>query len=498
MSSGIVVLKKAKKEFFDYFYAIKSESQNVYWSGHDLAPIYQTLKNWFIDQLEENKNRIIFEILHNNKSVGYLYFDVLQNKTIELSYAISKTFSGKGIATLAVSSAITYAKENNYHDYIIKAFVANNNMASKKIMSKNNFFRTSITYKQILKKTNEEVIMQEYTYNERKVFIIAEAGVNHNGDINLAKKLIDVAVESGVDAVKFQTWKTELLVTKDAQQAEYQTQNTGLEESQFDMLKRLELSYDDFKELKDYCDIKNIMFLSTPDEPTSANFLSNLQDIFKIGSGELTNIPFLRHIGKMKKKIILSTGMGTLSEIEKAISILIEAGTKKEDMIILHATTQYPTPMDQVNLNAMNTIKDAFKIKVGYSDHTMGIDIPIAAVALGAKVIEKHYTLCKEMDGPDHKASLEPDELKNMVNSIRNIENALGDGIKIPQTTELDNLKVVRKSIIAKTKIKKGDKFTYNNLETKRVGEGLSSILWDEIVGLTANKDFNIDELIRL
>lgn len=330
------------------------------------------------------------------------------------------------------------------------------------------------------------------------VFIIAEAGVNHNGDINLAKKLIDIAVDSGVDAVKFQTWKTELLVTREAIQAQYQSENTGKEESQYEMLKRLELSYDDFRELKNYCDKKNILFISTPDEFESADFLSQLQDIFKIGSGELTNIPFLKHIGKYGKRIILSTGMGTLGEIEKALFSLINAGTKKENITLLHATTMYPTPMNEVNLNAMLTIKNAFNIKVGYSDHTMGIEIPIAAVALGAKVIEKHFTISRNMDGPDHKASLEPQELKQMVESIRNIEKAMGNGEKTPQQSEISNKKVVRKSIVANREIKKDEILSEENLTTKRVGSGLSSKLWDEIIGLKANYEFQKDEPIRL
>lgn len=330
------------------------------------------------------------------------------------------------------------------------------------------------------------------------VFIIAEAGVNHNGDINLAKDLIDVAVEAGVDAVKFQTWKTELLVTQEAIQAEYQKENTGVEESQYEMLKKLELSYDDFKELKQYCDEKNILFLSTPDEPTSADFLNDLQDIFKIGSGELTNIPFLKHIARFKKKIILSTGMGTLGEIEKALETLINEGMNKKDITLLHATTMYPTPMEEVNLNAMLTIKKAFNINIGYSDHTMGIEVPVAAVAMGAKVIEKHYTISRDMEGPDHKASLEANELKQMVQSIRNIEKAMGNGDKLPQKSELSNMKVVRKSIIALKDIKKGEIFTEENLSTKRIGMGISSSLWDEVLGLEARSDFKVDETIRL
>jgi len=328
------------------------------------------------------------------------------------------------------------------------------------------------------------------------VFIIAEAGVNHNGSIELAKKLIDVAVESGVDAVKFQTWKTELLVTKEANQAEYQIENTGINESQFDMLKRLELSYDEFRALKNYCDTKNIMFLSTPDEFESANFLCELQEIFKIGSGEVTNLPYLRHIGKLNKKVILSTGMADIGEIEDALDVLVNAGTKKENITVLHANTMYPTPMEDVNLNAMLTIGNTFDVAFGYSDHTLGVEVDIAAVAMGASVIEKHFTLDKNMEGPDHKASLEPDELKAMVKAIRNIELALGSSIKKPTPSEIPNIKIARKSIVALSSIKKGDIFTKDNLAIKRPSGGISPMKWDEIVGTVAPKDYKEDELI--
>ncbi|RRS31272.1 MAG: hypothetical protein P794_04280 [Epsilonproteobacteria bacterium (ex Lamellibrachia satsuma)] len=328
------------------------------------------------------------------------------------------------------------------------------------------------------------------------VFIIAEAGVNHNGDINLAKKLIDVAVEAGVDAVKFQTWKTELLVTKEANQAEYQTENTGINESQFDMLKRLELSYDEFRELKNYCDIKNIMFLSTPDEFESANFLSELQEIFKIGSGEVTNLPYLRHIGKLNKKVILSTGMADMGEIEDALDVLVAAGTNKENITVLHANTMYPTPMEDVNLKAMQTIGNTFDIAYGYSDHTLGIEVDIAAVAQGATVIEKHFTLDKTMEGPDHKASLEPDELKAMVKAIRNIELALGSSVKKPSKSEKPNMEVARKSIVASCTIQKGEKFSEANLAVKRPGNGINPMRWDEVVGTIAQKNYEVDELI--
>lgn len=331
----------------------------------------------------------------------------------------------------------------------------------------------------------------------KNVFIIAEAGVNHNGDIELAKKLIDAAVDAGVDAVKFQTWKTELLVTKDAKMAEYQVKNTKVSETQFEMLKRLELSYDDFIELKDYCLAKNITFMSTPDEEQSANFLNNLQNIFKIGSGELTNTPFLRHIANFGKPVILSTGMGYLSEIEHAIFTLLNAGLLAKQITILHATTDYPTSPKDVNLSAIMTIKNAFPgVTVGYSDHTLGIEIPIAAVALGAEVIEKHFTLDKKMDGPDHKASLEPMELSNMVKAIRNIEQALGNGWKVPTKTEELNRNIVRKSIIAKKVIPLGTPITEDMLEIKRPGNGISPTRWDEVIGSIAKKNYQVGELI--
>lgn len=331
----------------------------------------------------------------------------------------------------------------------------------------------------------------------KKTFIIAEAGVNHNGDFEQAKQLIDAAVLAGVDAVKFQTWKTELLVTEDAEMAEYQKENTQVEESQFQMLKRLELSYSDFTALKEYCDTKSIMFLSTPDEEQSATFLDQLQSIFKIGSGELTNTPFLRHIAAFGKPIILSTGMGYLSEVEHALSTLIEAGVPLGNITVLHATTDYPTAAADVNLNAMNTIKSSFPgVVVGYSDHTLGIEIPVAAVAMGASVIEKHFTLDKLMLGPDHKASLEPDELKEMVRAIRSIEDALGSGWKVPTATELDNRKIVRKSLIAACDIVAGELISSEMLDIKRPGTGIPPTRWDEVVNSPAKKNYHAGELI--
>lgn len=329
------------------------------------------------------------------------------------------------------------------------------------------------------------------------VFIIAEVGVNHNGSLGLAKQLIDVAAEYGADAVKFQTFKAATLVTKSAKQAEYQISNTGKQESQFDMLKRLELSEVDHQELVNYCQQKQIEFMSTPFDTQSIQFLNSLGvNRFKIPSGEITNLPYLKMVGSINKEIVLSTGMATLADIEAALNLLIDSGTDKDKITILHATTDYPTQMQDVNLTAMQTIAHAFKIKVGYSDHTPGIEVPTAAVALGASIIEKHFTLDKNLSGPDHKASLEPQELKAMITGIRNIERALGDGIKRPSVSEQANMLVARKSIVALTGIKKGETLNERNLTVKRPGLGISPMHWNEIIGQVAQKDYQADELI--
>lgn len=329
------------------------------------------------------------------------------------------------------------------------------------------------------------------------VYIIAEAGVNHNGKLDLALKLCDAAKEAGVDAVKFQTWKTENIVTAQARQAAYQTENTGVEESQFDMLKKLELSYDHFRYIQDYCKKIGIDFLSTPDEEESLEFLVSLGLPFiKVGSGEVTNIPYLRKIASCGKPVILSTGMSTLAQVATAYGTLLQAGAPT--VSLLHCTTNYPCPYDEVNLRAMQTLKDAFKCQVGYSDHTMGTEIPVAAVAIGAEIIEKHFTLDRTMEGPDHKASLEPAELKLMVAQIRHIEVAMGDGIKRPNKSEAENAKVVQKSILAKRPIKMGETLTEEMLTVKRAGAGISASLWDNVIGAYAIKDFDIDEPIVL
>ena len=329
------------------------------------------------------------------------------------------------------------------------------------------------------------------------VFIIVEAGVNHNGSIELAYKLIDVASASGVNAVKFQTFKAENLVSKNAQKAEYQKKATNQSESQFNMLKKLELNTNAHKKLINYCKKKDIVFLSTPFDHESIDLLNELElQIFKIPSGEITNLTYLKHIGSLGKEVILSTGMSTLKEIEEALIILTSAGTSKENITILHANTMYPTPMEDVNLRAMQTIQDKFGVAVGYSDHTLGIEVDIAAVAMGATIVEKHFTLDKTMDGPDHKSSISPEELKAMVSSIRNIEKALGSSIKKPSRSEKPNITMARKSIVASKSIKKGELFTEKNITIKRPGTGISPMKWDSILGKVAERDYQLDDLL--
>jgi len=331
------------------------------------------------------------------------------------------------------------------------------------------------------------------------VLVIAEAGVNHNGDINIAKQLIDVAVEAGADLVKFQTFNADRLATRSAAKANYQQQTTDEAESQRAMLHRLELSRDMHEVLIDYCSKQGIGFFSTGFDVESVDLLVELgQRYFKIPSGEITNMPYLRHIGNFGKEIILSTGMANLGEVEKAIDILEAAGTPRRNMTVLHCTTEYPTPMQEVNLSAMQTMQRAFDVRVGYSDHTQGIEIAVAAVALGASVIEKHFTIDRGLTGPDHKASLEPSVLHAMVGAIRNIEMALGNGVKQLTSSEAYNRPIARKSIVASRPIKAGEILTVENLTTKRPGTGVSPMEWDKVVGSRAVQSFKADELICL
>ena len=328
--------------------------------------------------------------------------------------------------------------------------------------------------------------------------IIAEAGVNHNGDIKTAKKLIDAAVDAGVDYVKFQTFSASRLVSKNTKKANYQIENTSNSDSQLLMLKKLELSKENHYLLIEYCKNKGIKFLSTAFDLESLSFLKDKVDFYKIPSGEINNLPYLEKVAKLGLPVVMSTGMSTIKEIKSAFNILINNSMKKENVIILHCNTDYPTPMEDVNLKAMLTIQKELNVAVGYSDHTLGIEIPIAAVAIGARVIEKHFTLNRNMEGPDHKASLEPKELKQMVIAIRNIEKALGNGEKTPSKSEKKNIAIVRKSIVAIKPVKKGDAFTINNISIKRPGNGISPMKWYGVLGSKAIRDFNVDELIEL
>lgn len=332
-----------------------------------------------------------------------------------------------------------------------------------------------------------------------KVFIIAEAGVNHNGSLKIAKKMVDVAASAGVDAIKFQTFHAESLVSKFSPKAMYQKKTTGRDESQLEMIKKLELSSNAHKELIRYCCEKKIMFLSSPFDLESIDFLARLGlRMFKIPSGEITNLPYLRKIGSLRREIIMSTGMATLAKVKDALNVLVRSGTKKKDIVVLHCNTEYPTPFKDVNLLAMVTMKNTLGVQVGYSDHTLGIEIAIAAVALGASVIEKHFTLDKKMHGPDHQASLEPDELRRMVNAVRNIEEAMGSGVKQASPSEKANIGVARKSIVARVNIKRGERFNEANLAVKRPGTGISPMRWDDVLGKAAKKDFYQDELIKI
>ncbi len=332
----------------------------------------------------------------------------------------------------------------------------------------------------------------------KHVLIIAEAGVNHNGSMEMAKQLIEAAAIAGVDYVKFQTFKAEKLVTKDAKQAEYQQRNAK-DDSQYAMLKKLELSEAQHEELIAYCKEKGVKFLSTAFDMESVEYLHSLHlGLWKIPSGEITNYPYLKAIAQYGEPVILSTGMCEMEDVQNAVDVLCKHGMKKEQITVLHCNTEYPTPMQDVNLKAMQEIKDAIDVKVGYSDHTKGIEVPIAAVALGAEVIEKHFTLDRTLPGPDHKASLEPNELKAMVDAIRNIEQALGDGQKHVSASEEKNMAIARKSIVAAKDIKRGELLTEENLTTKRPGNGISPMRWEDVIGTCAKRDFKEDELIEL
>lgn len=331
----------------------------------------------------------------------------------------------------------------------------------------------------------------------KKVYVIAEAGVNHNGNMDNAIKMVEEARKAGADAIKFQTFISENLVTKHAEKAEYQKETTDKQESQYQMLKKLELKRENYSQLKKECERQGIDFLSTPFDLDSIDVLEALGvSAFKIPSGEITNYPYLVKIAKTKKKVYLSTGMSTLEEVQEAVNVLRRNGTK--DIVVLHCNTQYPTPLRDANLKAIHTLENYFRTDVGYSDHTLGIEVAVAAVAMGASVIEKHFTLDRNMEGPDHKASVEPNELAQMISYIRNVELAMGDGVKEPTKSESENIAIARKSIVARRKIKKGEIFTEDNLTVKRPGTGINPMKWLEVLGKEATKDFEEDDLIEI
>jgi N,N'-diacetyllegionaminate synthase len=335
--------------------------------------------------------------------------------------------------------------------------------------------------------------------SKARVFIIAEAGVNHNADLETAYRLIDAAVICGADAIKFQTAIPELVVTNNAEKARYQNKTTNFHESQLEMLRRIHFSLDVYKDIKIHCDRKKIIFLSSSFDLISLAFLEGLKIPYhKVPSGEITNLPYLRQIGRYRRPVILSTGMATITEIEDAIRVLENEGLQRNQITVLHCNTEYPTPMNDVNLRAMKTIEETFNVSVGYSDHTEGIEVSIAAVALGASMIEKHLTLDRNLQGPDHKASLEPNQFQDMVKAIRNIEKALGNSFKKPSTSELQNKLIVRRSLVAATSIKAGEEFTAKNIIAKRPGNGISPMHWDDVIGRIASRDFEPDDLITL
>ena len=333
----------------------------------------------------------------------------------------------------------------------------------------------------------------------KNTIIIAEAGVNHNGDMSIAKKLIEVAADCGADYVKFQTFKADELVSRNAKKADYQIKYTSKSETHYQMIKRLELTKKMHETLINHCEKSDIKFMSSPFGVSSVKLLNKFQiDTYKIPSGEITNFPMLKFVGGLEKNIILSTGMASLNEIKDAVDVLYGQGLKKERLIILHCNTEYPTPYIDVNLKAMKTIQNKFGTSVGYSDHTEGIEVSVAAVAIGAEVIEKHFTLDKKLPGPDHNASLEPVDLKKLIVSIRNIDIAMGDGIKIPSKSEMKNISIARKSLVASKTIKKGEEFNEKNIIPKRPGVGISPMMWESLIGQKSPQRFDVDDLIEL
>lgn len=496
LGEQMIFLRQAELKDFAFFLKMKSEDSNIHWSGHNSKPEPRALEAWFGEQLHSEKRKIYLAFDIFSQPVGCLYVDLIDFGNVEISYGISADFGGRGFGKKLIAAAIDLIQVSYPQVRRIDAWIFLNNTPSIKIVQANGFVLDGKV--KPVEFHGQSLGQVLFSRKIDRIIIIGEAGVNHNGDINLAKKLIDVAAHAGVDYVKFQTWKTEELVHESATKAEYQKRNDG-DSSQYQMLKSLELSYDQFSELSDHARLRGVQFLSTPDDFPSLNFLSdelNLK-LLKIGSGELCNIPFLKAVGNKKKDVILSTGMGNISEVERAYYTLLDAGAKS--VSLLHCTSNYPAPMNSANLHAMNLLKSAFNCKVGYSDHTEGIEISIAAAALGAKIIEKHYTTDRTLPGPDHVASIEPAALQLMVSSIRNVELAIsGDGMKLPHQSEIETKKVVSKGLYSKRDIQKGETIRESDIALKRPVTDLSPYQLDLIVGLPAKRNIGKNTAIKL
>ena len=515
-------VRKANISDFDFYYSVKCEKNDISWGGFESQPDYNMLFERFKDILNkvpgvENEeinstennlpllkggNRDIYIIEYQDNKCGYIYVDKVEKNRFELSIGVSEKYSGKHVAREAIKKIVSSIREKNKLS-VFQAWIREDSISSQKAFINANFKPTKDYKLVFLNSINAEIKMFKYinkpSFTDR-VFIVAEAGVNHNGKLEMAFDLIDAAKDAGADAIKFQTFKTEKIVSKNVEMASYQKENLKNTQSQYDMIKNLELPYQDFIEIKKYCDEVGILFFSTPDEEESLDFLVNelCIPLIKIGSGEITNIPFLQKIASKNLPIILSTGMANLGEIYDAIQVILSLQKCLDDiqfdpLVLLHCTTNYPTPFEEVNLKAMLTLKEAFRLPVGYSDHTLGVEVPIAAVALGARVIEKHFTIDKNLPGPDHKASLEPHEFKTMVNAIRNIEKALGDGIKRPTNSEEEMKDFVRKSLVASRDIKKGEIIKEDDIEIKRPGSGILPKFKEIIIGMRITKDIERD-----
>jgi N,N'-diacetyllegionaminate synthase len=495
-----ISLERARNSHFEFFYRLRCEEKNILWTSHKYAPEYGHLKKWFCDVIEQEAKREIYIIRGGRIPLGYLYCDPVEEDLFELAVAVSQRHEGRGRASEALTRFINQ-KRYLRPQATFRAWVSDENLGSVKAFVKSGFVKTARFQADFFKGFDREMRMFQFVNYppEQKVFIIAEAGVNHNGSLTLAKQMVRAAKKAGADAVKFQTFKAANEISRYAVKADYQREAGPQNESQLDMARKLELDAGAHRALIKVCRDVGIDFFSSPFDLESIDLLEKLRlRVLKIPSGEITNLPYLKKIGALKRKIILSTGMANLTEIGDALDLLVSSGTPLEWITVLHCNTEYPTPYEDVNLRAMKTIRETFGVRVGYSDHTPGIEVPVAAVALGASIIEKHFTLDRTMAGPDHRSSLEPGEFKEMVRLVRNTERALGDGIKRPSPSETKNLPIVRKSIVAARDIQKGEIFADTNLMAKRPGTGISPMAWDRVTGKKAKRSFLEDEAVEL